>query len=76
MFNCIGHNNHRYFMVFIIYMWIGTCYIIHCGWTRIFVLLDIRAVKQTELGDCTLIVSMLILQTFILNLVDTLGMVG
>jgi hypothetical protein len=33
-------------MVFIIYMWMGTCYVVNCGWTRIFVLLDIRAVSK------------------------------
>lgn len=56
MFNCIGHNNHRYFMVFIIYMWMGTCYVINCGWTRIFVLLEIRAVSVVVMlamvGQC------------------------
>lgn len=40
MFNCIGHNNHRYFMMFIIYMWLGTSFVIHTQWARVMALLN------------------------------------
>ena len=35
MFNCIGQYNHRHFMLFIIFMWLGVCYVVHCCWTRV-----------------------------------------
>ncbi|KAL4231827.1 Palmitoyltransferase zdhhc16 [Mactra antiquata] len=28
--NCVGHNNHRYFFLFCVYMWFGTVYV---SWT-------------------------------------------
>ncbi|XP_064382151.1 palmitoyltransferase ZDHHC16-like [Halichondria panicea] len=43
MFNCIGHYNHRYFMMFIVSMWLGTLFVVNSGWSRIYVLLDIRS---------------------------------
>ena len=48
MFNCIGHNNHRYFMIFIVFMWLGTSYVVNCGWARMFVLLDVQMVRKTN----------------------------
>lgn len=43
MFNCVGHQNHRYFMLFVIYMWMGTTYVVNCTWARVVVLMEIKA---------------------------------
>ena len=45
MFNCVGHYNHRYFMLFVMFMWMGTFYVVHCAWSRVFVLLHIDSVS-------------------------------
>jgi len=45
MFNCVGHYNHRYFMLFVVFMWMGTFYVVHCAWSRVFVLLHIDSVS-------------------------------
>ena len=45
MFNCVGHYNHRYFMLFVVFMWMGTSYVVHCAWSRVFVLLHIDSVS-------------------------------
>ncbi|XP_052804832.1 palmitoyltransferase ZDHHC16-like [Mya arenaria] len=29
--NCVGHNNHRYFFLFCVYMWMGTIYVSWVG---------------------------------------------
>lgn len=51
MFNCVGHNNHRYFMIFIVFMWLGTCYVVNCGWARMFVVLDVNVGFLNDLID-------------------------
>jgi len=45
MFNCVGHYNHRYLMLFVVFMWMGTFYVVHCAWSRVFVLLHIDSVS-------------------------------
>ena len=80
MFNCIGHNNHRYFMVFIIFMWLGTCHVVNCGWARMFVLLDVRMVSKEKItvkvGHYKINGLLFLVQGFLNNLVDTFGMVS
>ncbi len=45
MFNCIGHYNHRYFMSFVVFMWMGTCYVVNCMWSRVFLEMKIKMVS-------------------------------
>jgi palmitoyltransferase len=43
MFNCVGHLNHRYFFSFVVFMWLGTSYMVHCTWARVFVLINVTS---------------------------------
>lgn len=79
MFNCIGHNNHRYFMLFIVYMWLGTCYVVNCGWTRIFVLLDIRSVSLlvgTLVLGVDLVLHAFVFQKYVFSIIEFFGLVS
>lgn len=46
MFNCVGHFNHRYFMSFVFFMLLGTMYVVHCTWPRIFATLKTQSVSD------------------------------
>ena len=32
-------------MIFIMFMWLGTCYVVNCGWARMYVMLDVDFVS-------------------------------
>ena len=63
-------------MVFIIFMWLGTCYVVNCGWARMYVLLDVRMVSKTGTSHENDLFTVLLTQAFLNDLIDTFGMVG
>ena len=80
MFNCVGHLNHRYFFSFVVFMWLGTSYVIHCAWARVFVLMNVTNVSPTHTVSLSLSLSVqhtycLSLQPTIHSVIDTLWMV-
>ena len=52
IFNCVGHYNHRYFILFIVFMWLGTAFMSNCLWRRALFYLNGERVRDLCLIAC------------------------
>lgn len=45
-FNCIGHHNHRHFILFVIFMWLGVIFVVQSFWRKIAFLYEGQSVSR------------------------------